>query len=410
MNDFIHICQSRGLIHQITELESLNKILKNKNNVRAYIGFDATANSFHIGNMIQMILLKWWQKCGHTPIALIGGGTTLIGDPSGKDSQRKILTRQEIIANSNAIQRNIEHFFPPNSDVIFANNYNWLHDLKYIDLLRLIGPHFSISRMLSFDSVKTRLEREQNLSFLEFNYMILQAYDFLTLARNHECLVQFGGSDQWGNIVCGIDLNRRIDGRHVFGVTSPLLTTASGTKMGKTEKGAVWLDKKLFSVFDFWQYWRNCEDQDVCKFLKMLTDIPLKEIAKHEKLSGEELNESKILLANAVTSLVHSKDDAVKAMNTASQLYSNKGTNNTINLPVINLSIRNNCTETLITELLHDTNLCQSRSASRRLMDGGGLKIDNQTVKDIKATISVFSGKEVMVSIGKKRHVKIIWS
>ena len=320
---FLAAAEERGFIHQLTDRDALDAQLA-QGPLTAYIGFDCTADSLHVGSLLQIMLLRLWQKTGNKPIVLMGGGTTKVGDPSGKDESRKLLTDAEIDANMAGIRRIFDRFLvfgDGKSDAIMANNALWLDELRYIPFLREVGRHFSVNRMLSFDSVKLRLDREQNLSFLDFNYMVLQAYDFLELARRHDCRVQLGGSDQWGNITCGVELGRRIDDRALYGVTSPLITTASGAKMGKTAAGAVWLNAERLSPYDYWQFWRNTEDADVGKFLKIFTDLPLEEIARLEALQGAEINDAKKVLATEATALLHGRDEANKAASAAQATF-----------------------------------------------------------------------------------------
>src|SRR3954447_12335179 len=311
----LRVLDERGYIHQLTDAAALDRLAE-KETVTAYIGFDATAPSLHIGSMVQIMMLRRLQQAGHKPIVLMGGGTTKVGDPSGKDESRKLLTNEEIDANIAGIRRVFERFLTFGdgpSDAVMMNNSEWLDGLEYIPFLREVGKHFTINRMLTFESVKLRLEREQPMTFLEFNYMILQAYDFLELSRRAGCRVQMGGSDQWGNIVNGIELGRRIDGTELFGVTTPLITTADGAKMGKTAQGAVWLDEKMLSPYDYWQFWRNTQDADVGRFLRLFTDLPVDAIEGMENLPGAEINEAKIILATEATSMLHGRDAALAA-------------------------------------------------------------------------------------------------
>ena len=320
----LKLLDERGYIHQLTDAAALDA-LASKDVVSAYIGFDATASSLHVGSLVQIMMLRRLQQAGHRPIVLMGGGTTKVGDPSGKDESRQLLSEEKIAENIGGIRRVFEHFltFAPDgpTDAIMVNNADWLDRLEYISFLRDVGRHFTINRMLTFDSVKLRLDREQPLTFLEFNYMILQAYDFLELSRRVGCRAQFGGSDQWGNIVNGIELGRRIDATELFGVTTPLITTADGSKMGKTAQGAVWLDEKLLSPYDYWQFWRNTQDADVGRFLRLFTDLPLDEIAGLERLPGAQINEAKVVLATEATTLLHGRDAALAAMHTAHQTF-----------------------------------------------------------------------------------------
>ena len=330
-SEFITEISLRGFIHQATDIDKLDKILSKGSPSIGYIGFDCTAKSLHVGSLIQIMLLRWFQRLGHKPIVLLGGGTTLIGDPSGKDESRKLLNEKTISENfslniKNIFKKFIDFENYQEKNALIVDNAEWLKKLSYIDFLRKYGKHFSVNRMLNFDSVKLRLEREQNLSFLEFNYMILLAYDFLELNKRYNCILQMGGSDQWGNIVNGVELNRRISAERkevseLFGLTSPLITTSDGKKMGKTEKGAIWLDETLCSPWEYWQFWRNTSDQDVPKFLKLFTEIDLSEIKKLEKLKGEELNEAKKILATEATTLLHGKTNAIQSLNAAEDVF-----------------------------------------------------------------------------------------
>ena len=417
-SEFINEITARGFIHQATDLTNLDKLLSKKNIIPGYIGFDCTAPSLHIGSLMQIMLLKWFQKCGHQPIILLGGGTTLIGDPSGKDESRKLLTNENIIENTIGIKNVFKKFINFSSDnnkAIIVNNAEWLTKLNYINFLRDYGKHFSINRMLSFDSVKLRLDREQTLSFLEFNYMILQAYDFYELNKRYGCLLQMGGSDQWGNIVNGVELNRRvntknIDGKLLYGLTSPLITTSSGNKMGKTANGAVWLNKNLCSPWDYWQYWRNTEDKDVIKFLKLFTAIDLKEILKLEKLKGAEINEAKIMLANSVTNMLHGKKATDQAVNTSKNIFENQ--NSETNLPYIEYKNSELKKGVPILECFIKNNyLVKSKSDARRLIRGGGAKLNNVTIVDENYKLTSKEFKEsnnIKLSAGKKKHILIL--
>jgi len=411
---FIKEITARGFIHQATDIDNLDKILFNENNVPAYIGFDCTAPSLHVGSLIQIMLLRWYQKFGHKPIVLLGGGTTLVGDPSGKDESRKLLTNEIIEKNATGIKNVFEKFINFDKEInsaVMVNNAEWLTKLNYIDFLRDFGKHFSINRMLGFDSVKLRLDREQTLSFLEFNYMILQGYDFYELKKRYNCILQMGGSDQWGNIINGIELNRRVNAHeaksNLFGLTSPLITTASGTKMGKTANGAVWLNPDLCSPWDYWQYWRNTEDKDVIKFLKLFTEISIDEINKLEKLQGAEINEAKIILANATTSLLHGEDEKNKALNTAKSIYQNIGEEK--NLSAINYSTDQILKGVPVLECMIENNyLANSKGEARRLIRGGAVKINNVPINDEnkKITNLDFENKnELKLSAGKKKHI-----
>ena len=411
---FIQEITARGFIHQATDISNLDKILFNENNVPAYIGFDCTAPSLHIGSLIQIMLLRWYQKSGHKPIVLLGGGTTLVGDPSGKDESRKLLTNEIIEKNATGIKNVFEKFINFDKEInsaVMVNNAEWLTKLNYIEFLRDFGKHFSINRMLGFDSVKLRLDREQTLSFLEFNYMILQGYDFYELKQRYNCILQMGGSDQWGNIINGIELNRRVNAHeeksNLYGLTSPLITTASGSKMGKTANGAVWLNSDLCSPWDYWQFWRNTEDKDVIKFLKLFTEISIEEINKLEELQGADINEAKIILANAATSLLHGEDAKNKALNTAKSIYQNIGEEK--NLPVIQYSPDQILNGVPMLECMIENNyLANSKGEARRLVRGGAVKINNIPINDENKKITKldFEDKnELKLSAGKKKHI-----
>ena len=415
IKEFINIIKTRGFIHQTTDLEELQS---NHKKIIGYTGFDCTSNTLHVGSLLQLMLLKWLQKTGNKPIVLLGGGTTKIGDPSGKDSTRKILSSNEINSNSKGIRRVIERFIDFNDSANGAklvNNEDWLDDLNYIDFLRNFGKYFSVNRMLTFDSVKTRLEREQNLSFLEFNYMITQAYDYYYLNKNFNCNVQFGGSDQWGNIINGIDLIKKVADKNinnVHAITSPLITTANGKKMGKTDQGAIWLSEEYLPVFDFWQFWRNTVDEDVIKFLKLFTEIDLNEISKLEKLKGEEINEAKILLANSITELAHGKEKSRNAFNSAKEIMNKQV--GISNLPSVNIDLSILKDGIQIYKVLTIENiLCQSNSDARRLISQGAAKINGKKISDFNYLITekdLLENNTIQVSIGKKKHalVKII--
>ena len=415
IKEFINIIKTRGFIHQTTDLEELQSSYKK---IIGYTGFDCTSNTLHVGSLLQLMLLKWLQKTGNKPIVLLGGGTTKIGDPSGKDSTRKILSSNEINSNSKGIRRVIERFIDFNDSANGAklvNNEDWLDDLNYIDFLRNFGKYFSVNRMLTFDSVKTRLEREQNLSFLEFNYMITQAYDYYYLNKNFNCNVQFGGSDQWGNIINGIDLIKKVTSKNinnVHAITSPLITTANGKKMGKTDQGAIWLSEEYLPVFDFWQFWRNTVDEDVIKFLKLFTEIDLNEIAKLEKLEGEEINEAKVLLANSITELAHGKEKSRNAFNSAKEIMNKQV--GISNLPSVNIDLSILKDGIQIYKILTIENiLCQSNSDARRLISQGAAKINGKKISDFNYLITekdLLENNTIQVSIGKKKHalVKII--
>ena len=404
-NSFLKEFNEREYFNQCTNLESLSGLM-DKKKIRAYIGFDCTAQSLHVGSLLQIMCLRLLQKHGHQPIILLGGGTTRIGDPSGKEETRKILTEKEIEKNIKNIKKVFSIFLDnKNSKTrpIYVNNYKWLGKLNYIKFLRDIGKHFTINKMLSFDSVKLRLEREQSLSYMEFNYMILQAYDFLELNKTKNCLMQIGGSDQWGNIVNGVELVKRYSSKQVYGLTTPLITLASGAKMGKTEKGAVWLDKKLLSSYDYWQFWRNTDDRDVVKFLKMFTD---KDVSEIESIKDKNINDLKTLLANEATTLLHGKAAAVKASETAKKTFAGGSGDE---LPVIKIKKDQINNGLNIIDLSIKTNLFSSKSEIRRTIKNSGLKVNNSTVTDENLAINVsdFKDEVLKISHGKKNHVLI---
>jgi len=406
MNKFLKEFKDRGFFYQCTGEENLSQLL-DKEKIRAYIGFDCTAESLHVGSLLQIMCLRLLQKHGHQPIVLLGGGTTRIGDPSGKDKTRTILSEKEIEKNINNIEKILKNFLDdkdPKTKPIFVNNYSWLKNLNYISFLRDVGKHFTINKMLSFDSVKIRLEREQSLSYMEFNYMILQAYDFLELNKKEKCMLQIGGSDQWGNIVNGVDLIKRYSNNHVYGLTTPLITLASGAKMGKTESGAVWLDKKFLSSYDYWQFWRNIDDRDVLKFLKIFTDINVDEI---ENIKNDNINELKILLANKATSMLHGEDEARKCQETAKQTFSENSLGD--NLPTTQINKKMLDDNISILDLVILSKLESSKSEIRRLIKGNGIKINGQAISDEKFLITedLFKGNLIKLSLGKKKHIKV---
>ena len=406
MNNFLKEFKDRGFYYQCTADDELSKLL-DKEKIKAYIGFDCTAGSLHVGSLLQIMCLRLLQKHGHQPIVLMGGGTTRIGDPSGKDKTRKILSESEIEKNTKNIENILKIYL--NSDdkktkPIFVNNYSWLKDLNYISFLRDIGKHFTINKMLTFDSVKARLDREQSLSYMEFNYMILQAYDFLELNKKHNCILQLGGSDQWGNIVNGVELIKRHSNKVSFGLTTPLITLATGAKMGKTEDGAIWLDKKSLSSYDYWQFWRNSDDRDVIKFLNYFTDLSVDEI---EKIKNNEINELKILLANETTKMLHGKEESINCEKAAKEVFSENSTG--INLPSIQLKKNNLKNPINILDLVILSKLEKSKSEIRRLIKGSAVKINNEIVPNDKMNIDQKYFKEnfLKLSLGKKRHIKI---
>ena len=399
---------SRGYIHQCSDEAGLDAAASD-GIVTAYIGYDCTAKSLHVGNLISIMMLRKLQQAGGKPIVLMGGGTTKVGDPSGKDESRQLLTEEDIAANKKSIQKVFEKFLTFGdgpTDAIMLDNDVWLSELNYISFLRDYGRHFSVNRMLSFDSVKLRLDREQPLSFLEFNYMILQAYDFLELYRRHGCTLQMGGSDQWGNIINGIELGRRTDQAQLYALTTELLTTSSGAKMGKTAQGAVWLDAEMLSAWEYWQFWRNTEDSDVGRFLRLFTECPLEEISRLEQLEGAELNEAKKILATQATALVHGEEAATDCLKTATETFESGGTSQ--NLPRIDVPSENLKTGIGILEAFVIAGLANSNSEARRLVQGGGAKLNDATVSDIKLQVSsedaVYDGT-IKLSSGKKKHV-----
>jgi tyrosyl-tRNA synthetase len=409
-SDFLHELKARGFIHQTTDEAGLDKLLRQER-VTGYIGFDCTAPSLHVGNLLGIMILRKLQQTGHRPIVLIGGGTTKVGDPSGKAESRKLLSEAEIASNIAAIQSVFAKFLSfgrGQGDAIMVNNADWLGQLGYIDFLRDYGRHFSVNRMLTQDSVKLRLEREQPLSFIEFNYMVLQAYDFVELYRRMGCRMQMGGSDQWGNIVGGIELGRRTDGIELFGLTSPLLTTASGTKMGKTASGAVWLNADMLSPYDYWQYWRNSEDADVERFLKLFTELPLKEIAKLAKLKGAELNEVKKILATEATALVHGRDAADRAAETARATFEQGEI--VASLPTVEVS-RGELEKGLgVLNASVLAGFVQSTGEARRQIKGGGIKVNDKPVANERQLLTLSDLTQdgvIKLSLGKKRHALI---
>ena len=398
-SSLLRLLSERGYVHQMTDASALDTLAA-KQIISGYIGFDPTAPSLHVGSMVQIMLLRRLQQAGHKPIVLMGGGTGKIGDPSFKDEARKLLTDEVIAANVASIKTVFERFLTFGdgpTDAVMLDNAEWLDRLEYIPFLREVGQHFSVNRMLSFDSVKQRLDREQSLSFLEFNYMILQAYDFRELSQRYGCQLQMGGSDQWGNIVNGIELTRRMDGKEVFGVTTPLLTTADGAKMGKTMNGAVWLNEDALPAWDFWQYWRNADDRDVGKFLRLFTDLPLDEIARLEALQGSEINSAKIVLANEVTRLVRGDEAAKAAEATAAATFAGGGLGQ--DLPTFAVDEDG----IGIIDALVGLGFAASRGEAKRLVAGGGARVDGEPVTD-EAFRIILDGKEIRVSSGKKKH------
>jgi len=406
MNKFLKEFKDRGFFYQCTSEDELSKLL-DKEKINGYIGFDCTAGSLHVGSLLQIMCLKLLQKHGHRPIVLLGGGTTRIGDPSGKDKTRTILSEEEIEKNIKNIEKILKNFLDSDDQKtkpIFVNNYSWLKDLNYISFLRNIGKHFTINKMLSFDSVKTRLEREQSLSYMEFNYMILQAYDFLELNKKENCSLQMGGSDQWGNIVNGVELIKRHSNKQAYGLTTPLITLASGAKMGKTETGAVWLDKKFLSSYDYWQFWRNIDDRDVLKFIKIFTDLSIEEV---EKIKNKDINQLKITLANAATSMLHGKEEAKICEETAKKTFSENAIGSA--LPSVLINKKQLDEKMNIIDLIILSKLEASRSEIRRLVKSNGVKINNKIISDEKLIIKkeLFKDNYIKLSLGKKRHIKV---
>lgn len=409
-SDFLKTVQARGYMHQCTDLDELDNKASN-GVVTAYIGFDCTAPSLHVGSLLPIMMLRTLQKTGHKPIVLMGGGTTLVGDPSGKDESRQLLTEAVIQSNMDSIQKVFAKFLKFGdgpTDAVMVNNADWLKSINYIEFLRDIGPHFTINRMMGFESVKLRLDREQPLTFLEFNYMILQAYDFLELNRRAGCSLQMGGSDQWGNIISGVELTRRVDAKEAYGLTTPLLTTASGAKMGKTAAGAVWLNEDQLSPYDYWQYWRNTEDADVGRFLRLFTELPLDEIERLEKLEGQDINEAKKVLADAATAMCHG-EAAAKAANDAAQKTFEQGQLGgdlpTVDVPKAELD------EGFATFLaLVKVGFCATNGEARRLVKGGGARINDTQITDANQPVTqadLNADGVIKVSAGKKRHALI---
>jgi len=406
MNKFLKEFKDRGFFYQCTNEAELSDLMDNEK-IKAYIGFDCTAESLHVGSLLQIMCLRLLQKNGHRPIVLLGGGTTRIGDPSGKDKTRKILSEDEIEKNIDNIKIILKKFLEnnnPDTKPIFVNNYSWLKNLNYISFLRDIGKHFTINKMLTFDSVKTRLEREQSLSYMEFNYMILQAYDFLELNKNENCVLQIGGSDQWGNIVNGVELIKRYSNKQSYGLTTPLITLATGAKMGKSENGAIWLDEKLLSSYEYWQFWRNTDDRDVIKFLKIFTDL---ENDKIEKEKSKDINVLKILLANKATALLHGENAAKNSEQAAKEAFSGKSLGS--NLPSIKIQAKDLDAQVDIINLVMLSKLENSKSEIRRLIKGNAIKINDKIITDEKLIIKseLFNDNYLKLSIGKKRHIKI---
>ena len=399
--------KERGFIHQCTNEEELSHLIENKK-IKFYIGFDCTAKSLHVGSLIQIMIMKLFQKYGHVPIILIGKGTTKIGDPSGKDETRKMLTDDEINENGKNLEKVFSKFLNMSENkTLIRDNAKWLQKLNYVDFLRDYGKHFTINKMLSFDSVKIRLEREQSLSFVEFNYMIFQAYDFYELNKNDDCALQIGGSDQWGNIVNGVELIRRVNNNNAYGLTTPLLTNANGDKMGKTADGAVWLDEDMLSPYDYWQFWRNVDDRDVIKFIKLFTVIDLKKINELEK-NNKNINELKVLLANEATKLLHGETESQKAEKIATELFSKDTMSD--DMPTLRLKADEVKQNQYLSDLIVRMEMASSKSESRKLIRGNGVKVNRKSISDEMYVISqsdLENEDGILISVGKKRHFKI---
>jgi tyrosyl-tRNA synthetase len=410
-SEFVRAVSARGFVHQATDLEALDRLAASER-ITGYIGFDCTADSLHVGNLVGIMLLRWLQRTGHRPIVLIGGGTSKVGDPSGKDESRQLLDDATIAANVAGIRRSFEGFLSfgdAPGDALLVNNADWLDGLPYIAFLRDYGRHFTVNRMLTFDSVRQRLEREQPLTFLEFNYMVMQAYDFLELARRHDCRLQMGGSDQWGNIVNGVELGRRADGCELFGLTTPLITTASGAKMGKTAQGAIWLNDDRLSNFDYWQYWRNVDDADVGRFLRLFTDLPLAEIERLERLEGAEINEAKKILASEATRLCRGADAAAEAAQATGAIFERKvldGLRPGEALPTVEVARSELGRGVSVVELFRRSGLVASNGEARRLIRGGGARLNEAKVEDeaMQVGIADLVDDRLLLSAGRKRH------
>ena len=417
-SEFLRTLVERGYVHQCTDLEALDAAAVS-GRITGYIGFDATADSLHVGSLVQIMLLRHMQRTGHRPIVLMGGGTTKVGDPSGKDQSRQLLSERRIESNITGIRRVFERFLDFDADAaLMVDNSDWLDALHYIPFLREYGRHFSVNRMLGFESVKLRLDREQPLSFLEFNYMVLQAYDFLELGRRYDCRLQMGGSDQWGNIVCGVELGRRATGLELFGLTSPLLTLASGAKMGKTAAGAVWLNPDRFSPYEYWQYWRNTEDADVGRFLRLFTELPLDEVARLEALEGAEINDAKKILATEATALCHGREAAEKAAETSRQTFEGVAQtgapglqgNVSVGLPTIEIPRTRLDEGVAVYDLMREAGLVKSNSEARRLIRGGGARVNNEPLREETATVGpddLTAEGAIKLSAGRKRHALV---
>jgi len=408
-SEFLRILDERGFIYQCTDPEGLDELFL-KMRVTGYVGYDCTADSLHVGNLTTIMMLRWLQRTGHRPIVLVGGGTSKVGDPSGRDESRRLLSDEEIEHNKRGILKSLSKFLDfSESGAILVDNAAWLDDLRYIPFLREYGVHLTVNRMLTFESVRQRLEREQPLTFLEFNYMVMQAYDFLELSRRHDCRLQMGGSDQWGNIVCGIELAHKKDRVQLYGLTCPLITTASGRKMGKTAQGAVWLNGEKLSPFEYWQYWRNVEDADVGRFLRLFTELPIGEIERLERLQGAELNEAKKILAYEATRLCHGERAARHAAETAAVLFEGRGSGDAGALPTVEVTREEAERGIPVVELFTRAGLTRSRGEARRLIRAGGARIDDLRVDDEHLVVGpdMFARGEIRLSAGRKRHVRV---
>ncbi len=401
-SEFINEISQRGFIYQASEIEQLDSIMDNSS-IKGYIGFDITSDSLHIGSLVQLMLLHWLDYYNHTAVALVGGGTTLVGDPSGKDSSRKILDKKDIDKNIINISKSFEKFINFKKKSFVINNYDWLSDINYINFLRDIGSKITLNKMLNFESIKSRLDREQSLSILEFNYMLLQAYDFYYLNKNHDCILQMGGSDQWGNILSGIDLIRKMNNKKAFAITSPLVTNADGTKMGKTQDGAIWLDEDKLSNYDFFQYWRNVDDSNVSKFLYLFTKLPISEIKKLSKLKNEEINEAKQILAFEVTKIVRSEQGAKEALDVSNNLFKSKIIDSRVNNYSIEFDHIENDSFTII-DAVEKLELVSSRSEIKRLIKSSGIKINDKTYNELNFSLKNFkNNSELKLTVGKKK-------
>ncbi|MFP3035716.1 MAG: tyrosine--tRNA ligase [Wolbachia sp.] len=410
-SEFLNFIQERGYLYQCTNIKGLDQLLSQNNYIVAYIGFDCTAPSLHVGHLMHIMMFRHVQKLGYKPIVLLGGGTTKVGDPSGKDKARSVLPIEDINQNISGVKKILEKMISFNdgkTGAIVVNNADWLDSIKYIDFLRDVGVHFSVNRMLSFDSIKIRLDREQNLSFLEFNYMLLQAYDFVELSKKYGCRLQIGGSDQWGNIVNGIELGKKLNLPELFGLTTPLLLNAQGKKMGKTKSGAVWLDGNMLKPYDYWQYFRNVDDQDVGHFLRLLTDLPIDEIKKLESLKDQEINEAKKVLATEVTKICHGEKEAKLAQSSAVSAFENEDSSLLPDYVITKAQVANGIP---LVDLLHNTGLEPSKGAANRLIQGNGCKVNDNTINDVNYIINFesFKGQPfIKLSAGKKRHIKVV--